>query len=181
MKFVSTRNSKLEVSGAQAVVKGLSEEGGLFVPAFFPEVSADELNSMRDMSYDERAAFIVGKYLPELAGDLNEYTKKAYARFDGDPAPLVMLEEDLGILELWHGPTHAFKDIALTLLPYLLTGSKNRSAERKNAYSRRDERRYGQSRARRVFGRCGHGHNRVLSGRRRQQTPETSDDDAKGR
>ncbi len=124
MKFVSTRNSKLEVSGAQAVVKGLSEEGGLFVPAFFPEITKADLDEMRDMSYDERSAFVIGKYLPELIGDLNEYTKKAYARFDGDPAPLVMLEEDLGILELWHGPTHAFKDIALTLLPYLLTGSK---------------------------------------------------------
>lgn len=124
MKFVSTRNSNLNVSGAQAVVKGLSEEGGLFVPAVFPAVTSEEIERLADLSYDERAAFIVGKYLPELGDELGEYAKKAYARFDGDPAPLVMLDESLCVLELWHGPTHAFKDIALTLLPYLLTGSK---------------------------------------------------------
>ncbi|MCL2375224.1 MAG: threonine synthase, partial [Firmicutes bacterium] len=55
---------------------------------------------------------------------LPEYCQKAYSRFDGDPAPLVKINDGLYVLELWHGPTHAFKDIALTLLPYLFVGSK---------------------------------------------------------
>ena len=66
MDFISTRNSRRVVSGAEAVVKGLSDEGGLFVPAFFPSVTEEELDKMLDMSYPERAAFIIGKYLPEL-------------------------------------------------------------------------------------------------------------------
>ena len=130
MDFISTRNSRRVVSGAEAVVKGLSDEGGLFVPAFFPSVTKEELDKMLDMSYPERAAFIIGKYLPELGAELNEYTEKAYSRFDGDPAPLVKLNDGLFVLELWHGPTHAFKDIALTLLPYLLTGSKKKLGEK---------------------------------------------------
>jgi len=122
--FISTRNARRAVSGIKAVVEGLSEEGGLFVPAFFPSVDGAEMEKMLDMIYPQRAAFIIGKYLPELAGELDSYTEKAYSRFDGDPAPLVKLDDSLFVLELWHGPTHAFKDIALTLLPYLLTGSK---------------------------------------------------------
>lgn len=130
MDFISTRNARRVVSGAEAVVKGLSDEGGLFVPAFFPSVSQNEFDDMLDMSYPERAAFIIGKYLPELADRLKDFTRKAYSRFDGDPAPLVKLDDGLFVLELWHGPTHAFKDIALTLLPYLLTGSKIKLGEK---------------------------------------------------
>ena len=124
MKFISTRDTAYEVTGCQAVVEGLSKEGGLFVPASFPSVTEEELNEMLALSYPERAARIIGKYLPELASVLGEYTEKAYARFDGDAAPLVKIDDNLFVLELWHGPTHAFKDIALTLLPYLMTGSK---------------------------------------------------------
>ena len=123
MKFVSTRNNQVSVSGPEAVVKGLSEEGGLFVPAFFPEVTADDIKAMGEMDYPQRANFIISKFLGELK-DLSTYTEKAYARFDGDPAPVTVVGEGTSTLELWHGPTHAFKDIALTLLPYLLTGSK---------------------------------------------------------
>ena len=130
MNFISTRNADRVVSGAEAVVKGLSDEGGLFVPALFPEITEAEIKAMADMTYPERAAFVIGKFLPELK-DLPEYTEKAYARFDGDPAPVVKLDEGTFMLELWHGPTHAFKDIALTLLPYLMTGSKAATGEKR--------------------------------------------------
>ena len=129
MNFISTRNADRVVSGAEAVVKGLSDEGGLFVPALFPEITEAEIKAMADMTYPERAAFVIGKFLPELK-DLPEYTEKAYARFDGDPAPVVKLDEGTFMLELWHGPTHAFKDIALTLLQYLMTGSKAATGEK---------------------------------------------------
>lgn len=121
MKFISTRGGE-KVTGAQAIVKGLSDNGGLFVPETFPKVSGEELEEMLYMSYPERAAKVLSKYLDdydaqELAGAL----EKAYAKFEGDdPAPLVKIKEGVYILELFHGPTCAFKDMALTVLPYLL-------------------------------------------------------------
>ena len=124
MDFISTRNKSNKVNGATAIVNGLSKEGGLFVPSLFPAITAQDLEKMADKTYPERSAFIIGKSVPELSESLNEYTEKAYARFDGDPAPLVKVDDNLFVLELWHGPTHAFKDIALTLLPHLLVGSK---------------------------------------------------------
>lgn len=123
MDFISTRNAGRVVGGAQAVVKGLSDEGGLFVPALFPVFAKEEIAAMAELDYASRAALVIGKFLPELS-ELSSYTEKAYSRFDGDPAPVVKIDEGLFMLELWHGPTHAFKDVALTLLPYLLTGSK---------------------------------------------------------
>lgn len=132
MDFISTRNASRKVSGVRAVVDGLSVEGGLYVPAFFPQIGEKELDAIIGMSYPERAAFIIGKFLPELEDKLPEFTEKAYSRFDGDPAPLVKIDDNLFVLELWHGPTHAFKDIALTLLPYLVTGSKKLLGEEEN-------------------------------------------------
>lgn len=126
MDFISTRNEKKVVSGIEAVVEGLSSEGGLFVPKEFPAVTDEEMTALAEMEYPERAAFIVGKYLPELKNELPAYTQKAYSRFDGEPAPVVKVDDTLFVMELWHGPTHAFKDIALTLLPYLLVGSKKK-------------------------------------------------------
>ena len=127
MYFISTRGGE-KVTGAQAIVQGLAKNGGLYVPETFPSVSADELQSMAEMSYPERAAFILGKYLAdELGADyLKESCEKAYASFEGDdPVPLVKIDGETGlyVLELYHGPTCAFKDVALQLLPYLLKKS----------------------------------------------------------
>ncbi len=121
MKFISTRGGE-KVTGARAVVKGLSENGGLYVPEKFPQVTEAEMEDMLEMSYPERAAKILSKYLDEYDGkELLSACEKAYAKFEGpDPAPLVMLDEGVYMLELFHGPTCAFKDMALTLLPYLL-------------------------------------------------------------
>lgn len=121
MLFISTRGGE-KVSGAEAVVKGLSDNGGLFVPEYFPRVTAEEMEEMLYMSYPERAAKILHKYLEEYdAKELLAACEKAYAKFEGtDPAPLVKIEDGVYILELFHGPTCAFKDMALTVLPYLL-------------------------------------------------------------
>ncbi len=124
MKFYSTRNKKAEVSGAEAVCRGISDEGGLFVPQSFPEFSSEQIKAFCGEPYENVAAQVIGEFLPELKNELPEYTRAAYSRFDGDPAPLVKVFDKTYVLELWHGPTHAFKDIALTLLPYLLQGSK---------------------------------------------------------
>ena len=120
MKFISTRGGE-KVTGAQAIVQGLSANGGLFVPEKFPRVTAKEMEEMLEMSYPERAAEILIKYLDDYdKAELLAACERAYSKFEGDPAPLVRLDDGVYILELWHGPTCAFKDMALTVLPYLL-------------------------------------------------------------
>ncbi len=121
MKFVSTRGGAEKVTASRAIVMGLASNGGLFVPEKFPQVSLSELEAMIELDYPERAAEILSKYLTDYDREwLLSACKSAYAKFDGDPAPLVRLDDGVFILELWHGPTCAFKDMALTLLPYLL-------------------------------------------------------------
>ncbi len=127
MYFISTRGGE-KVTGAQAIVKGLADNGGLYVPEKFPAITQAEMQAMAEMNYPERAAFVLGKYLADdLGADyLQEICEKAYSTFTGnDPAPLVKVdgESRLFVLELFHGPTCAFKDMALTVLPYLLKKS----------------------------------------------------------
>lgn len=124
MYFISTRGGE-KVTGAEAIVKGLANDGGLFVPEYFPTVTKEEIDKMAEMNYAERAAFILSKYLDDLGEEfLRSACEKAYALFEGsDPAPLVKIDGGLYILELFHGPTCAFKDMALTVLPHLLKKS----------------------------------------------------------
>lgn len=127
MHFYSTRNSSLSLSSSAAIVKGISDDGGLFVPSSFPVIGADEWEKLLSCSYPERAALVMSKYLTDFTYDeLLEICNNAYSKFDGDPAPVVKTAENEFILELWHGPTSAFKDMALTVLPYLLTYSKKK-------------------------------------------------------
>lgn len=121
MKFLSTRGGTPADNSAMAIAKGLADDGGLFVPEIFPSVK-DDLKKLLDMDYAERAAFVIGKYLTEYdQAELLSACKKAYSKFtDNDPAPVVKLDDKYFIMELFHGPTLAFKDVALTILPYLL-------------------------------------------------------------
>ncbi len=121
MKFISTRGGE-SVTAARAIVQGIASDGGLFVPETFPAVSGEELAAMLAMDYAERTAFVLKKYLDEYdADELLAAIREAYSRFDdGDAAPLVRVENGMYMLELYHGPTCAFKDMALTVLPYLL-------------------------------------------------------------
>ncbi len=121
MRFISTRGNET-VTGAQAIAQGIAKDGGLFVPETFPKVDESELEAMLTMSYAERAATVLYKYLDDYDfEELKAACEKAYSQFEGDDAaPLVKIDSSLYILELFHGPTCAFKDMALTLLPYLL-------------------------------------------------------------
>ncbi len=121
MNFISTRGGEKVNGAAKAIVKGLADDGGLFVPESFPPVTGEELEAMLPLSYPERAAKILGKYLDDYDGEeLLSALEAAYSKFEGDPAPLVKIDDGIYLLELWHGPTCAFKDMALTVLPYLL-------------------------------------------------------------
>lgn len=121
MKFLSTRGKTYVNNASEAIVKGLADDGGLFVPETFPNVSGS-LSKLAEMDYAERASYIIGSFLEEYdKNDLLKGCQNAYSKFeDNDPAPLVKIDENTFIMELFHGPTIAFKDVALTLLPYLL-------------------------------------------------------------
>ncbi len=130
MDFYSTRGEG-PVSGARAIINGIAKDGGLYVPSSFPKITPEDLADMAELSYAERAAYVMSLYLTEFSyEELLTYTEKAYSRFeDFDPAPVVKIDEGTYMLELWHGPTLAFKDVALTMLPYLLTAAKKKEGE----------------------------------------------------
>ena len=123
MNYISTRNNIEPVSAAQAIARGMVPDGGLFVPADIPALSAEEIASMAGKSYQKLAQWILGKYLTDYtAEDIADCVHGAYnTNFDTpEIAPLVQLNDKEYILELWHGPTAAFKDMALQLTPRLL-------------------------------------------------------------
>ena len=124
MQFFSTRDTNSRVSAAQAIVQGLSSEGGLFVPESFPRV--DLKTACEKASYDAMAAYILEEVLP---GYPREFIEKATAEtygaaFQGKAGHLESVDEGLFSLELWHGPTCAFKDYALQIMPKLLVKGK---------------------------------------------------------
>ena len=134
MLYVSTRGKTEMVSSAHAISSGLASDGGLFVPRDFPPVSRAEIDAMSEASYEERAVRVLSRFLTDYSEDeLRECVTAAYskAKFGGFPAPLHALKKDLDILELWHGPTCAFKDMALQILPHFLTRAVNKTGEQK--------------------------------------------------
>ena len=120
MYFIGTRGGE-RVTGAQAVVRGMAEGGGLYVPEEFPSIR-EEMEEMLGMDYAERLAVVLGKFFDEYPKDgLLNAAKEAFENFESeDPVPLVKIEEGLYILELFHGPTCGHTDLGVYLLPYLL-------------------------------------------------------------
>ena len=131
MKYSSTRNKALLVNSADAIARGISEEGGLFVPSQIPQIDSAFIDSLVGRSYIERAGAVLSLYLTDFDKDeIRDSVAKAYGggKFsDEKKAPVKHLYNNAYILELWHGPTCAFKDMALQLLPHLLTLSVKKS------------------------------------------------------
>lgn len=133
MKYQSTRNKNISVDAALAIKSGISPEGGLFVPEDIPVISLEFINKLTQMKYKERAAEILGLFLTDFSKEeLDLCASNAYSadKFGSDnTAPLKCLDDKLAVLELWHGPTCAFKDMALQILPYLLKKSIEKTGE----------------------------------------------------
>ena len=132
MKYNSTRNSTLSVDSAKAINDGISKDGGLFVPNEMPKLDKEFFVRLSKMNYIDRAGEVLRLFLTDFTDEeIKACTKGAYAgTFDNDcPAPLYRLNDNTSILELWHGPTCAFKDMALQILPYLLTTSSKKVAD----------------------------------------------------
>lgn len=133
MNYLSTRDSSVKVSSAQAIAQGISKDSGLFVPETIPSLSMQEIEAMLQQDYTQRACVVLGKYLTDFSEEeIRESVTAAYAptKFSGGyPAPVQKLNDDTFMLELWHGPTCAFKDMALQLLPHLLTRAVSKVAK----------------------------------------------------
>ena len=127
MYYQSTRNKNLKVTSAQAIAQGISEDGGLFIPESIPSITQDDIMALCKMSYPERAVFVFSKFLTDLSeAEIRYCVEGAYntRNFDSESImELAHLFDGRYMLELWHGPTCAFKDMALQILPYLLTTS----------------------------------------------------------
>ena len=121
MNFFSTRDRNIIRTPSEAIVEGIAPDSGLYLPSSFPAFPMDQLMTMTG---NEISSTVLSLLLSDFSREeLNDYIEKAYALFDnGTIAPLCQVGED-HIMELWHGPTCAFKDVALSVLPYLLTAS----------------------------------------------------------
>jgi len=134
MLYESTRGGTRGVTSAQAITKGIATDGGLFVPAEIPVISKDDIFRMSAMSYYERALFVLNEFLTDFEGvELIDCINGAYSadKFDTQEiAPVKEINSMISVLELWHGPTSAFKDMALQILPRLLVKSVEKLGEK---------------------------------------------------
>lgn len=124
MKFQSTRDKKLRLDSAEAIIKGLSDDGGLFVPVELPVLKKDELENMSVLSYAQRVTMVFSKFMTDFSEqELMLCSEKAYiGKFEDDsPTRIVKIDDGKFVFELWHGPTCAFKDMALQILPHFLS------------------------------------------------------------
>ncbi len=132
MSFFSTRGESC-VTASQAILRGIAPDGGLYVPAVFQAVPPERLTSLTEMSYEERAVAVLKRFLEDFSlREIEDAVHAAYSpeRFrHPDVAPTRKLDSTTWALELFHGPTLAFKDIALQLLPHLLRLSAEKNGE----------------------------------------------------
>ena len=128
LQYKSTRNDNVTVTASEAILKGLADDGGLFVPVSLPKLSVS-LEELKDMNYQETAYAVMKEFFTDFTEEeLKECIEKAYdSKFDTEEiAPLVKVDNTY-YLELFHGATIAFKDMALSILPHLLTTSAKKN------------------------------------------------------
>ncbi len=135
MQYQSTRSKEVRVPSAFAIKTGLAADGGLYVPEQIPRLALEEIASLAPLNYNERAINILTRFLTDFTPEEvklcvdRAYTKEKFESVE--IAPLYKLESDVYYLELWHGPTCAFKDMALQILPHLLLRSIEKTGESK--------------------------------------------------
>ena len=137
MKYISTRGAHSEgVSSAYAIKTGLASDGGLFMPEKIPTIDIEYIKELANLSYPERAAKVLSLFLTDYTYDeLYADAKAAYSKdkFIPSPAPITKLSGGKYMLELWHGPTSAFKDMALQIMPRLFTRALRKCGEERTA------------------------------------------------
>ena len=135
MKYYSTRDKAVRMESAEAIKMGLSRDGGLLTPEAIPQIDEAFLTGLVYARYQERAAKVMGLYLTDYTyEELLGFAENAYGpdKFDTDAvAPVRKVDGNTHCLELWHGPTSAFKDMALQMLPQLLSAALRKTGEEK--------------------------------------------------
>ena len=128
MNFIETRGNNTqnpqEVSFSQAILSPSASYGGLYVPKTLPQLSLEEIDRLKSLSYKELASFVLNDIFEvDIDKEIFDKAVELYDRFDdsSNPAPLVKVKEDLFVCELYHGPTRAFKDMALQPFGYILS------------------------------------------------------------
>ena len=133
MQYISTRDGAARFTASQAITQGLASDGGLLTPFYIPKLPGKALEDLKDMAYQHRAVYIMKQFLEEFSvKELTDFAAAAYGpeKFDTPAvAPVHTLDGTTHCLELWHGPTCAFKDMALQMLPHLLTASLVKTEE----------------------------------------------------
>ena len=129
MRYISTRGGET-ASPSEAILRGIASDGGLYVPEEMPKLSPKDLQDLSAMDYPHRASEILARFLTDFTKEeLLAYASSAYGKtkFPAEAAPVKRLDGETLILELFRGPTAAFKDMALQILPYLLTASARKN------------------------------------------------------
>ena len=130
MEYTSTRNKNLKITASQAVLQGLSKDGGLFVPTEIPKLTVS-LSQLADMNYREVAYEVMKLYLTDYTEEeLKNCIKNAYdEKFDTEEIAPLTYADGVYYLELFHGKTIAFKDMALSILPHLMITAARKNHE----------------------------------------------------
>ncbi len=135
MRYISTRDNNMKVTSARAIAQGLSVDGGLFVPETLPRLPEGAIDELCSMNYRQRAVYVMKLFLEDYSvAELTDFVTRAYSPRGFDTprvAPVKKLDANTHFLELWHGPTCAFKDMALQMLPHLLTAAMRKNGEDK--------------------------------------------------
>ncbi len=140
MKYVSTRDTnaiKEKISAAEAICRGLAPDGGLYVPETLPSVTLNDVKALAGRSYVDRAAILLSLFFEDFTlEELQEMCASAYSdeSFPDGAAPMANISDNIYSLELWHGPTCAFKDMALQLMPRLFTACLKKTGETRRAH-----------------------------------------------
>ena len=134
MLFCSTRDKTARVTASQAILSGLAPDGGLYLPCELPTFTLEQIQAMKKMDYRQTALTVLQAFLPDYtAQELEAAINKAYgSNFSSRQiAPVTSVKGNLWSLELYHGPTCAFKDFALQMLPHLMTGAMKKHGDGK--------------------------------------------------
>ena len=119
MKYKSTRGGSKPKNFEEVLRSGLAGDGGLFIPSEFPKLTLSEINKLRSMTYEQLAVRIISLYTGNLFSkeELKVLVEKSYAKFNNEKrSPLIKLSDNHFLLELFHGPTLAFKDFAMQII-----------------------------------------------------------------
>tara|TARA_R110002096_G_scaffold273496_11_gene467428 strand:+ start:6867 stop:8252 length:1386 start_codon:yes stop_codon:yes gene_type:complete len=133
MRYISTRGQAPDLSFSEAMMTGLARDGGLYVPQTIPQMTKGDIRALAGLSYEETAFRVMWPFLGDTFTEagFRELLAKAYAGFGHTArAPLVQLAPDHFLLELFHGPTLAFKDFAMQLIGQMMQATLAKSGER---------------------------------------------------